>query len=220
MTDNTQKTLSESKLNDRMNFAKMFERQEKQIKETPHIQNLLKPTSSDQEEKSMHARIQKLEDKYNSETLQHSIDVKLTQTELSMVKTLANSLEKLELKRRINLNFDFNNKPMVYRLCGAILIAGLLAGIGLSSGQKTVIQEKIVYKESVKKITPQYIMTKYVNIRDKASTSGVKVETLPPNSIIEILETHKAWKKIKFINHLTGKTLIGWAYGENLKRIN
>jgi hypothetical protein len=222
MTGNTQKTLDENKLKDRMNFAKMFERQEKQIKETPHIQNLLKPSTEDQEDKSMHSRIQHLEDKYNTEALQQAIDLKLAEVELSMVKTLTNSLEKLELKRRFSfdLKFDFNNRSMVYKVCSAILIAGLLAGIGLSSGKQTIVKEKIVYKEAPKKTVPQYIMTKYVNIRAKASTSGVKIETLPPNSIIEILDTQKGWKKIKFKNHLTGKTLTGWAYGENLKRIN
>lgn len=221
MTGNTQNALSESKLKERMNFAKMFERQEKQIKQTPHIQNLLTPSSENQEDKSMHSRIQNLEEKYNTDLLQNNLDLKLSKMELSMVKTLTKSLESLELKRRINFSFnpDLSDKKLVYRLCAAVLIAGLLAGIGLASGKKTIIQEKIVYKNIVKKPETRFVMTKYVNIRSKASTGASKLTTLAPNSIVKVLETHKGWRKIQYKNHLTEKSLIGWAYGENLKKI-
>lgn len=208
MKEKTQNSLPKSKLKERMNFASMFERQEQQIKQTAHIKNLLTPTQENQESKSFNSRIETLESQYSLDSINHRFD----------------QLEE-NLKQKPQFKIDFNNKKMVYTISMAFIIGGLLFGIGLSSGGKTIIQEKVIVKEIPAKAAPVaikkelFVMTKFVNIRSSASKNGNILTTLAPNSIVERLDQKRGWQKIKYTNHLQDKTLIGWAYGENLQKI-
>ena len=226
-THNTENKLSKSQLKARLNFASMFERQEKQVNESAHIKDLLTPftttanpkvlAEAERETDAFNARIEKLEDQYNMDSMNQRFD--------QLEKTFNQSLQEgLEKKSKININL--NDKKMVYSLSAAFLVGCIIIGLSFNSKDKTIIEEKIIYRTSpvVKTITKTkkalFVMTKFVNIRSKASKKGSVLTTLAPNSVVERLEQKYGWQKIKYTNHLKGTTLIGWAYGENLKKID
>jgi hypothetical protein len=228
---NTEKKLSKAHLKARLNFASMFERQEEQVNKSVHIKELLNPSTcekdtiapstTNKESQGFNDRIEKLEGQYNTD----SMNQRFEQLEESFNRSLTEGLEK---KTKININL--NDKKMVYSLCAAFLMGCLIFGIAFSGDEKTIIEEKIVYKtspiksqtsnlESIQGKSELFVMTKYVNIRSKASSKGSVLATLAPNSVVERLEQKYGWHKVKYTNHLKGTTLIGWAYGENLKKI-
>ena len=205
--------LSEEELRERMNFSKMMARQEKQIQQTPHIKALLTAKENQEpfDEQSLghidlKSRIERLEDHYNMKEINQRFD------QIS---------EKLEQKinpiKKIRFNFSIKNKRQAYYLGSLFILSALIIGI-VSKPETTIkLQEKIIYK--TKAVPKKFFMTKYVNIRTHASTSAKKLATLAPNSIFEVLQEEKNWKKIKYIDHVNKTTLIGWAYGENLGEI-
>lgn len=190
--------LSEEKLKERMNFAKMFERQEEQIKQTPHIQNLLIP---DEERK----RPQTQQD--------------LRSKIIDMEAMLLHKMDQLKAPKRIKFDIQIKNKRHAYFIGALAMSAAIVIGLVAKPETKIEVQEKVIYKEIPAKVKVKYYMTKYVNIRTHARTSAEKITTLAPNSVVEILEEQKDWKKIKYLDHARGKTLIGWAYGENLSPV-
>lgn len=230
-TQNTEKKLSKAQLKARLNFASMFERQEEQVNKSVHIKELLSPStdnantlianSTAKESNDFNERIEKLEGEYNT----NSMNQRFEQLEESFNRSLIEGLEK---KTKISINL--NDKKMVYSLCAAFLFGCLIFGFASSGDEKVVIEEKIVYKSAPEKSQLSkpnslkvggelFVMTKYVNIRNKASSKGSILTTLAPNSVVLRLEQKFGWHKVKYTNHLKGTTLIGWAYGENLKKI-
>ena len=211
MTDvnDSMNPLSDEELKERMSFKKMFERQEKQIRETPHIQNLLSPSSENTSGPSdLKSRLEHLEDHYNMNTIEQRF--------LQLETNLKSEINKIQPQRKIKLDIQIKNKRHAYFILGAFASSALL--FGLISRPKTKIEykDKIIYQEKKTKPVTKYYMTKYVNIRTHASTTAEKITTLAPNSLIEIIQIQKDWKKIKYKNHISGKSVIGWAYGENL----
>lgn len=207
--------LPEEQLKERMNFAKMFERQGQQIKQTAHITNLLNPSQNKSNDHTgqaeLKSRIEKLEDHYNMSTIQQRFD--------QLEEKISGQLDHIQSPKKIKLDIQIKNRRHAYYIAAIFTICAILFGYIAKPETKTKIQEKIVYKETPKKEIPKFYMTKFVNIRTHASTSAGKITTLSPNSIVEIIEVQKDWKKIKYVDHLNKKTVIGWAYGENLKAV-
>lgn len=208
--------LSKAKLKERMNFSKMFERQEKQIKQTAHINNLLTPSHTEdvinkdsapisQEHHALKSRIEKLEDHFNMHEIYNRFD------------KLEDNINTIKAPRNIKLKLEIKNKRHAYFIAATALACTILLSLMIRPATEIKYQDKIVYKDAPK--AKLFVMTKYVNIRTHASTSSNKITTLAPNSLVEIIQVQKDWKKIKFKNHVTGKTLTGWAYGENLKLV-
>lgn len=203
--------LSDEQLRERIDFTKMMARQEQQIQQTPHIKELLTPHSayplaenlaSNTTHPDLHSRIEKLEDHYNMKTINQRFD---------------EIIQKIDNKKSFKVNLDLKNKKHAYYLGAVFVISSLIIGLMVPNKEKIIIQEKVVYKEAI--VPQKYFLMKYVNIRAHASTSAKKITTLAPNSVIEILEEQNDWKKIKYQDYVNKKTLTGWAYGENLRKI-
>ena len=178
--------LSDEKLKERMNFAKMMQRQQDQIKETTHVSNLIKPNQDNTSNNELYRLICTLENK-------------------------------ISRQNRFSFSLKELNRKQMYFLFLCFAIAGFTYALSSRAKPEVQYKEKIVYKR--KKLPEKFYLTKYVNIRAQASTKAKKMTTLPPNSIIEIIKEKGDWKKIKFRDYTNQKDLIGWAYGENLKKI-
>lgn len=203
--------LSDEQLRERIDFTKMMARQEQQIQHTPHIKELLTPQgtnylveniNNNTGHSELHSRIEKLEDHYNMHTINQRFDEIAT---------------KIDSKRLFKIDLTLKNKRQAYYLAALFILSSIIIGMMSKGKEKISIQEKIVYKEATAPI--KYFMTKYVNIRTHASTTAKKITTLAPNSTIEILEEQKEWKKVKYHDYVSNKVIIGWAYGDNLKKI-
>lgn len=211
MTHTTKNALSQEKLKERLNFSKMFDRQAGQIQQTKHIKNLLNPI----EEKPQEVLTSKNEFHEQNQLLVKRLN--------RLEEILILKMEKLEQKNLKSILIDFTQLRTHKYLAGAIIFASLIISISHLSSQEVITKEKIVYKPQTinptGKVKDLFILTKFVNLRESPSKSGIKIDTLAPNSSVKILEELRGWKKIQFKNYVQDKTIIGWIYGENLKRV-
>lgn len=202
--------LSEEKLRERLNFSKMFNRQEKQIQQTPHIKNLLSGQKKDLEE-----NINKMEENYQMKNLD------------SHINELRADIQGLKLKNTYRLHLNLENEQTKKQLMIFAGVCTLILAISLFiSGEERVIhKEKVVLKEVkipapvTSKVANTHFTLKYVNLRDKASSKGKVVMTIAPNTEIKVLETKYGWHKLEYKNHLKNKKVTAWAFGENIAQI-
>jgi len=115
-----------------------------------------------------------------------------------------------------------SKKSVLYAVIASTLILGM--GIGqfvFGTKVETKIVE-VVKKEAPKPIVkkaPQFVTTKFVNVRSIGSSKGKVLFTISPNQTIEVLDKKAGWWKMKYQNLLESKTYTGWVYFENLKKI-
>lgn len=207
MTHINKNALSEEQLKDRLDFTKMFDRQAGQIQQTKHIKNLLTP----REELREVGHFQPAPNKDYEVLFNEKID--------SLENKLLHHLDNINKAHKKQILLDFSGLKLDKILAGAIVLGSLIIGIALIPKKEIIEKEKIVYKNLPIKNPSRSVVTKFVNLRQSPSSKGLKLETLAPNSIVEILESKNDWKKLEFKDHLNNKTVIGWVYGENLKNI-
>ena len=108
---------------------------------------------------------------------------------------------------------------MVGAVC-SLLIIGTIAIFMPKTRTPLVVAPKPT--DAVRKVVvlKKFVTTKFVNLRSRPSTKASIQMVLAPNSIIDLNAEKKDWKKIKFTDHVGGKTHSGWIYGENIKPIN
>ena len=66
----------------------------------------------------------------------------------------------------------------------------------------------------------EMVTLKYVNLRGAPDSRGRIISVLPPNSSVQMLEQKGGWMQVLFTDHVKSKQLKGWAFYENLKRVN
>lgn len=190
--------LPDKELKERMDFMRMFERQEEQIKQTPHIQNLLIAEEDRKRPKN-----------------QQDLRAKINDLEA----VLLYKIDQLKRPRRLKLDININNKRHAYFIGAVALSTAVLFALLVKPETKVEFKEKIIYQKAPSKTKQQYFMTKYVNIRTDSKTSAKKLTTLPPNSVVEVLGEQKNWKRVKYLDHIKNKSIIGWAYSEHLRPV-
>lgn len=183
---------------DRLNFAKMMAQQEKQINETPHIKNLLKPTTDHNFEKVD-----------NSNILLKKLEEIEKQIHASRVSKIENAL--IESNKK---SYEIKNTKPIYALAISMI---LVSAAILYPKTNPVVKTKVVVTEKVQE--NQFVITSFINLRKKPSGSSEKLSVLSPNYIVTLLERKNQWTKISFENHLTSKKVIGWIYGNKIKKI-
>jgi hypothetical protein len=187
----------------RMNFSKMFDRQEKQISETPHIQNLLTPST-----------------KENSKPVFSYSDFEQISEKLERIEGLveASRISRIENAisdaHTIKKEFKINNPKPLYALAVGLLVIGFSLAMTKAT---PIIKTKTV--TVAPKLVQKYVVTDYINLRAKASGSAKKLTVLAPNFTVELIESKRGWNKVKYTDLLKNKDLIGWVYGTNFKAL-
>lgn len=170
----------------------------------------------------------------SQQTFQHSFQSTLQQTVTD--KLLTHQQEK-EVSEPVETEKNGNNKNIVIAaaIIGIALITSSLLGQRTDTNKEVVttqpaaIQKELKTQVETKVEAPsvveaqkeqvKYVTTKFVNMRDKASSKGVVLMIVPPNSVIDLLDQKAGWNKIKFYDHVKNTTESGWVYGENLKAL-
>lgn len=193
MSTHAQNHDSESKFKERMNFAKMLERQEKQIQNSP-VMDLIQATDT-------HKPI-------SSPKITNNSDIEL---KLERIETLL-------LKNRFS--FTIKNPKAIYAVAISIILSSII--FNLSQTPKTLTKEVIVEKtiSSEKLDYLNFVATDYVNLREAASGSAAKILVLAPNSYVKVLEKKPGWTKVSFKDQVKGKLHTGWIFGENLMKVS
>jgi hypothetical protein len=201
MEKNTQ--TDDKLLKARMNFSKMFDRQEKQISETPHIQNLLTPST-----------------KENSKPVFSYSDFEQITEKLERIEGLveASRISRIENAiadaHTIKKEFKINNPKPLY----ALAIGLTIIGFSLAMTKATpVVKTKTI--TIAPKLIQKYVVTEYINLRATASGSAKKLTVLAPNFTVELIESKSGWNKVKYRDLLKSKDLIGWVYGKSFKAL-
>lgn len=199
------KQTEDAVLKQRMNFSKMLERQEKQINETPHIKNLLTPSTKENSKSD------------DSQSALKLVNDKLERIEglieASRISRIENALTQNQPK--IEKTYLIKNTKPLYALATSIIV---IAGALIMAKSTPVIKTKTL--TVAPKISTKYVVTDFINLRATASGSAKKLMVLAPNFLIERLSSKKDWHQVKFKDNLKGKSLIGWVYGKNFKKIN
>ena len=199
-------TNNDAKLKDRMNFTKMMERQEKQINETPHIKNLLTPSTQNINESSNTSA-----DNEKFEKIEQKLERIEGLIEASRISRIENALaEPAPIKREFKIN---NPKPLY-----ALALSLTIVGFSLIMTKATPVT-KVKTVKVAPKVIPMHVITDYINLRAKPSGSAKKLTVLAPNFTVELIKSKGDWHNIKYRDHLNNKDLVGWVYGNNFKAL-
>lgn len=220
---------------ERMNFAKMMERQEQQIIGNSYVHEITKSTIS--QDKNNTTKTSNLIGPEHLENLKSSLKEELdyqNNQSLDKIKQLEATLQEVYTKiEKINYNPIIENKiipeisvkKMQMTLMsskaiglsfalGVIITALLTFPMTTSKSEpkiKTIVKEKIVTKN----IEYNQVITKFVNLREKASGSGRKLAILNPGFLMKLNSQKNDWYNITYKDTITGKTITGWIYGKN-----
>jgi len=163
----------------------------------------------------------------NQQNLQHTVKAEMQEFVNDKLveyksETPTISDEPVEIKSQ-NLKEEKkpNNKVII---AASILSVSLMAAAFIVTPSKPVLEVKTPVKKVEKLVKTatklQFVTTKFVNLRAKASTKAPVLMIVPPNSIVEKMEHKQGWNKIKFTDHVKSASMTGWVYGENLKEMN
>jgi hypothetical protein len=172
--------------------------------------------------------VQSLKNEINElrDVIKDAMDQTLTTESINNVITEDEEIKKIETLKAVSretFNSLLKSKQVVlYAVITLAIVLGMVLGQFIFGTQVETKIIEVPKKEVIKvipKSLPQFVTTKFVNMRTTGSSKGDVLFTISPNQKIELLEKKGGWWKVSFNNMLQSKTYKGWVYFENLKSL-
>lgn len=225
----------EKKIKEKINFQNILNKNFKKNANTP-VSEFLKPTTQVVLDKEVGHTISKVKEKTDNQEVLQRMDrlegliqsIIINQTNVMNMVTMQAPTVKDLPKQNIENEATASNKKNVNNsvIAAAIIIVIPLLAIILKSNPSSEVKPSQIVdvKEQETKViaAPTYkklVATKFLNLRENPSIKANIAIVISPNSVLELIQDGKDWKKVKFTDFVQGKSHTGWIFGENLKEI-
>jgi hypothetical protein len=227
----------------KFDFGEILERNHKKNERTP-ISDLLRPTTqiveqdAEKQIDNIDINLEKVDIKMERvEALVQSLIISQQNFQSNMMEELKkmkseNLLEHKEAEKVSIEQIQEDTKQDLYKYLSvafaSVILTITIANFGKNKTTPVKSKESVTKQEVVKvqeekviatPIQNQYVATKFVNLRDQASSKATILSIISPNSVLTLIQSKFGWHQVSFKDHLAGKTKMGWIYGENLKKI-